>query len=506
MVKQQFKKAFSKAQASIVLIIVAAVLSQVFHIVQYFYSRHTIKQQTIEQTYRDLKEMQRIVNLKTNVETAVENAMGDVLINLQEPDKFYGIVSRLVARNQHVVGSAIAMEPCFYPQKDSLFAPFAYPESKDGKGQPRTKLLPYDYTKEEWYLLPYKADSAIWSEPYIDKGGSELLIHTYGKPIHDSRGRIIGILTADVHFKDLAKAEDSAYDDIDKVNILGFILQLIGLLLVIWIVWRYTKEFRKVNSLLMEQGILNKELQIASDIQSAMLPNISHEENARHHLDIQGCLVPAPDVSADFYDYFYIGTKIVFCIGDVPGSNVKAALMMSIARSVFRTAATVHSNGTNNLSPAAIVASMNHAICTINHNQMFSTILVGVLDHDNAILRYCSAGNPSPVILSPSTGATLLDTEPNIPIGVVDDFEYKEQEITLINDFILFLYNDGLYETENNKHEPFGQKRMLTRLNKLGLSKESPEKVLSKMKEVLEDHRGEAPQTDDILMVALKII
>ena len=47
---------------------------------------------------------------------------------------------------------------------------------------------------------------------------------------------------------------------------------------------------------------------------------------------------------------------------------------------------------------------------------------------------------------------------------------------------------------------------MLTRLNKLGLSKESPEKVLSKMKDVLEDHRGEAPQTDDILMVALKII
>lgn len=506
MVRQQFKKAFSKAQASIILIIVAAVLSQVFHVVQYFYSRHTIKQQTIERTYRDLKDMQRIVNLKTNVETAVENAMGDVLINLQEPDKFYGIVSRLVARNPHIVGSAIAMRPRFYPQKDSLFAPFAYPESKDGKGQPRTMLLPYDYTKAEWFLLPYKADSAIWSEPYTDTGGSELLIHTYGKPIHDSQGRIIGILTADVHFKDLAKAEDTAYDDLDKVNILGFILQLVGLLLIIWIVWRYTKEFHKVNSLLMEQEILGKELQIASDIQSAMLPNISPGENARHHLDIQDCLVPAPDVSADFYDYFYIGSKIVFCIGDVPGSNVKAALMMSVTRSVFRTAATVHSKGTSDLSPASIVESMNHAICTINHNQMFSTILVGVLDLNNALFKYCSAGNPSPVILSPAIGAKMLETEPNIPIGVMDDFEYKEQKMTLIDDFTLFIYNDGLYETENSLHEPFGQKRMLTRLNKLGQLEESPKNVLSKMKDVLEDHRGKAPQTDDILMVAFKIL
>lgn len=506
MVKQQFKNAISKARTSIVVIIVAAVLSQVLHIAQYFYSRNLIKHQTIERTSHDLKEMQRIVNLKTNVETAVENAMGEVLINLQDPDKFYGIVSRLVSRNPHIVGSAVAMRPGYYPQKDSLFAPFAFPESTDSKGQPRTKLLPYDYTKEEWFILPFKADSAIWSEPYTDTGGSDLLIHTYGKPIHNSQGRIIGILTADVHFKELAQAEDFAYDEIDKFNFLGFILQLIGLLLIFWIVWRYTKEFRKVNTLTMEQEMLGKELQIASDIQSAMLPNISSEENALHHVDIQECLIPAPNVSADFYDYFYIGNKIVFCIGDVPGSNVKAALMMSVTRSVFRTAATIQSNESLDPSPAAIVSSMNHAICTINHNQMFSTILVGVLDLNNALFKYCSAGNPSPVILSPAKGAKMLETEPNIPIGVMDDFEYKEQKMTLIDDFTLFIYNDGLYETENSLHEPFGQKRMLTRLNKLGQLEESPKNVLSKMKDVLEDHRGKAPQTDDILMVAFKIL
>ena len=126
--KIQVKQIIKRTRTSFILVIVAAVLSQVFNIAQYAYTRSNVKRQTSEKAYRDLREIQRIVNLKTNVETAVQNAMGDVLINLQEPDKFYGIASRLVARNEHIVGCAIAMKPGYYPEKDSLFAPFAYPE------------------------------------------------------------------------------------------------------------------------------------------------------------------------------------------------------------------------------------------------------------------------------------------------------------------------------------------------------------------------------------------
>ena len=504
--KVQVKQIIKRARTSFVLVIVAAVLSQVFNIAQYAYTRSSIKRQTSEKAYRDLREIQRIVNLKTNVETAVQNAMGDVLINLQEPDKFYGIASRLVSRNEHIVGCAIAMKPGYYPEKDSLFAPFAYPESKNGKNQPRTKLLPYDYTEQDWYIQPLKADSAIWSEPYTDTGGSGLLIHTYGQPIHNNQGDVIGILTADVHFKDLAQKEDTTYSALDRVNIIGFILQLLALILIIWIVWRFGKKIHQVNRLIAEQDILSKELQIASDIQAAMLPKDSEAENARHHLNVEECLIPAPDVSADFYDYFYTGKNLVFCIGDVPGSNVKAALMMSVTRSIFRTSATMQCKEGAMPSPAAIVTSMNNTLCTINHNQMFATLLVGVLNLDTAKLTYCNAGNPAPVVLSPATGANLLDANPNIPVGIMEDYEYMEQSITLIDDFTLFIYNDGLYETENSSHEPYGQKRMLTRLKNCALASDSPQKILSKMQEALESYRGSADQSDDVLMVTFKTV
>ena len=506
MFKSHVKSTIQKAQAGIAFIIFAALLSQAFNVVQYVYTRRKIQQQTVEKTYNDMVKMQNIVNLQTSVESAVHATMGDVRISLDDPDRFYGIVSRLVSNNDHIVGSAIAMRPGFYPDKDSLFAPFAFPENKDLKGQPRTKLLPNDYTKQDWYAIPFENDSAMWSEPYFDKGGSELLIRTFSLPIHDQNNTVIGILTADVFFTEMADDDEFSYDEIDKVNLVGFIFQLLGLLLILYIVWKYAIKLRQVNKLILEQELIGRELQIASDIQAAMLPNISDIENARHHLDVQKVLVSAPDVSADFYDYFFVGQKIVFCIGDVPGSNVKAALMMSVIRSIFRTSATLNCEHNLSPSPAAIISSMNNSLCTINHNEMFSTLFVGVLDLNNAILTYCNAGNPAPVVISPSTGAKLMDVEPNIPVGIMENYEYIEQHITLIEDFTLFLYNDGLYETENIHHEPYGQKRMLTRLQAYSRHTTDPKKLLSTMQEAVESHRGSAAQRDDLLMLTIRMV
>ena len=506
MIKSRLKNTIHKAQAGIAFIIIAAALSQVLNIALYFYTRNKIRQQSIERTYHYMERTQRITNLETSVESAVQATMGEVQVNLNNPEMLYGITSRLVSNNEYIVGSAVAMRPGYYPQKDRLFAPFAYPEALDKQGQPRTKLLPYDYTKQDWFAIPFENDSAIWTEPYFDKGGSDLLVRTYSLPIHGQDNEVIGILTADVFFKELASDDEATGQEIDRINFIGFIFQFLGLLLIFYIVWKYTTKFKQVNNLIVEQELMTKELQIASDIQLAMLPNISEIENARHHLDVQKLLISAPDVSADFYDYFHAGTKVVFCIGDVPGSNVKAAMLMSVIRSIFRTSATLNCKDNETPSPATIVSSMNNSLCTINHNEMFSTLFVGVLDLNTAQFTYCNAGNPAPFVVSPSLGAKLLEVESNVPVGLVEDFNYVEQHITLIEDFTLFLYNDGLYETTNNHYEPYGQKRMLTRLNACARNNIDPKKMLSIMQEAVESHRGSAPQTDDLLMLTMKMI
>ena len=95
-----------KAKTSIMLIFVAAVLIEVINIGQFFYTRYTIKEQSTKQIYNDMHEIQRVVNLKTSVETAVQNAMGDVEISLDDPNQLYGIATRLVLRNPEISSSA----------------------------------------------------------------------------------------------------------------------------------------------------------------------------------------------------------------------------------------------------------------------------------------------------------------------------------------------------------------------------------------------------------------
>lgn len=122
--KENIKAFIGKSKKSIVLIVAAALLSQLLNIAQYVYTRHTVREQTEKKTVNNLREVRRVVNLKTTVETAVQNAMGDVLANINEPDNFYSIVTRLVSRNRYIVGSTVAMTHWFLCGERQSFRSF----------------------------------------------------------------------------------------------------------------------------------------------------------------------------------------------------------------------------------------------------------------------------------------------------------------------------------------------------------------------------------------------
>jgi len=190
----------------------------------------------------------------------------------------------------------------------------------------------------------------------------------------------------------------------------------------------------------------------------------------------------------------------------VPGSNVRASLMMAINCSVFRTAATIANDSAGVLSPMAIVKAMNRSFCSIKDDKMFTTLLVGVLNIDTAQLTYCIAGHPQPVILSHENGIRQLDGSPNIPVGVIDDYDYKEECVSLNADDTLFLYTNGLIETENMAHNTFGIKRMMVRLEKSLENKETPERIIERMSTDVEKFREKTERVDDAVMVAIKML
>ncbi len=141
---------------------------------------------------------QHINSVLVGVEVAVENTIPEVEKSLSDPDEMYSVVRRLLELNPNIIGSAVAFEPNYYPEKGKQFSPYAY---RDDDSTVITKQLgsdDYEYHQMDWYLIPKQQKRNCWSEPYYDQGGGEVMMTTYSHPLFDASGNIYAIITADV--------------------------------------------------------------------------------------------------------------------------------------------------------------------------------------------------------------------------------------------------------------------------------------------------------------------
>ena len=141
---------------------------------------------------------QRINSMLVGVEVAVENVIPKVMDNLDNPDEYYAIVRQILELNAPIIGSAVAFEPYYFPQKGEHFSPYAY---RTVNGAIETKQLgsaEYEYHCMDWYQIPKLLKKNYWSEPYYDTGGGEQMMTTYSHPLYDKNGSLIAVITADV--------------------------------------------------------------------------------------------------------------------------------------------------------------------------------------------------------------------------------------------------------------------------------------------------------------------
>ncbi|MBO5635250.1 MAG: SpoIIE family protein phosphatase [Bacteroidales bacterium] len=283
--------------------------------------------------------------------------------------------------------------------------------------------------------------------------------------------------------------EKEIYGEIKNTRRLVEILQLLGLLMLVLILSFAAKSQNQFKTLSENKEKMERELEIARNIQMAMIPKTFPPFPDRPELDMAAAILPAREVGGDLYDYFIRNDKLFFCIGDVSGKGVPASLVMAMTRSLFRSVAG-HED-----SPATIVSNMNDSMAEMNENNMFVTFFCGILDLENGHLEYCNAGHNPPLILADTK--MKLDTIPNLPLGIMAGMDYQEQEADLRFDDSLFLYTDGLTEAENINHELFGEERMSKILSK----RRNAESHLKVIEEAIKDFVGEAPQSDDLTML-----
>ena len=241
---------------------------------------------------------------------------------------------------------------------------------------------------------------------------------------------------------------------------------------------------------------IESELIIARDIQMSMVPSVFPD---RPGIDLYAYMQPAKEVGGDLYDYVLVDDYLYFCVGDVSGKGVPASLVMAQTTRLFRSLATQEKQ------PAQIVQCINTEMTDerVTHG-MFVTMFIGLVNLSTGRLVFCNAGHNSPVLGGDKAGGTILEIEPNAPVGLWPELVYVEEEIACIKGRPLFVYTDGLTEAENADLQQFGEERMLETLRHTQFR--NSRQVIETLRVEVEKHRNGEEPSDDLTMLCLRIV
>ena len=279
-------------------------------------------------------------------------------------------------------------------------------------------------------------------------------------------------------------------------------LLLIGVFLAIYLRRRLLQmkalkqAYDQLEEVTTQKERIESELRIAHNIQMSMVPMVFPEHDA---FDVFASMTPAKEVGGDLYDFFVHGDQLFFCIGDVSGKGVPAALLMAETKSLFRAYA---SDGS---MPDHIVSQINNNLSQNNGSQMFVTFFVGTLDLTSGLLRYCNAGHEDPVIVKEE--AHFLPVNRILPIGVIANTSYQMQEVVIEPHTTIFFYTDGLTEALNAEEKMFGEERILNEMNRAIQARElSPRPLIERMTGAVHNFVGNTEQSDDLTMLAINYL
>ena len=194
----------------------------------------------------------------------------------------------------------------------------------------------------------------------------------------------------------------------------------------------------RMASELVEQEKTKRELELAAEIQRSLLP-----AEPIGPYPIWGLNIPARTVSGDFYDFFELEDgRISFCLGDVSGKGINAAMLMA------KTASLYHCLGKTETRPGKLLARLNEEICDTATRGMFVTLVGGIYDPKSMTARIANAGHEPPLKRTPEGLYESFEAEApplGIAVAIIPEDGYPEFDIRL-DGGALYLFSDGVTE------------------------------------------------------------
>jgi len=237
-----------------------------------------------------------------------------------------------------------------------------------------------------------------------------------------------------------------------------------------------------------------KELELASEMQAMLFPSILPNDEK---LMVSAYYQPHHQVGGDYYDFIRLNeNEVAFCVADVSGKGLAAALLMSNFQANLR----VLINHTNSLTD--LVRELNTKVMLSAKGEKFITLFIGKYNIQTRTLNYINAGQNPPVLVNGKSvyllriGCTGL--------GMFDELvDVKEGVVTVKPKSLLVCYTDGVVETENESEEYFGMQRLTMLLRKS--QGNTPKEINKELIDSIVNFKGSKTYADDIAIFTGKL-
>jgi serine phosphatase RsbU (regulator of sigma subunit) len=252
-------------------------------------------------------------------------------------------------------------------------------------------------------------------------------------------------------------------------------------------------ELRAAQEQIIEKERLERELELARQIQMGILPDILP---AVEGFDFGARISPARSVGGDFFDFVPLDDgSLAVMVGDVTDKGVPAAIFMAQVHALLRAEAR------REQSPGTVLLNVNRHLLEMNAHGLFATVLYGVLEREDGQFSYARAGHDLPLLRLVDGQVSLVDMQVGQPVGIIDEVLLDEGSLHIPSGGLLVLYTDGVTDECSPQGERYGIARFQELVRSLpgGTAQSACDRI---METVLAFLQG-APQDDDVTAVAI---
>lgn len=211
----------------------------------------------------------------------------------------------------------------------------------------------------------------------------------------------------------------------------------------------------KLHEQVVEQKRLQAQLEIARQVQLALLPEDDPKAN---NFDISAYVFPAEEISGDYYDWVKIfEDQIGIVVADAVGKGIPAALLVAFLRASLRAIAQI------GYAPNSAFSNVGDLLWDSVGEHQFITAIYGILDVTNKTFVFSNAGHNPPLLIKPDGEHRFVEYG-DLPLGMFKGVRYHQHFIKFEPGQILVLYTDGITESAREDGEEYGQERLAERV------------------------------------------